>query len=62
MECLQNENKKYCNCGFDCEKKGICCKCVKYHRERQELPACYFSDSVAFSLDRSVETYLKESH
>jgi hypothetical protein len=60
MECRQKENLKNCNCGFECDKKGICCKCLVYHRGQGELPACYFSDKVAASYDRSVETYLKE--
>ena len=60
MECKQKENLQHCNCGFDCDKKGICCLCITYHRERDELPACYFSDKVAASYDRSVQTYLRE--
>jgi len=62
MECKQKINSKSCNCGFECERKGICCDCLAYHREKGELPACYFSDKVAGSYDRSVETYLKEQN
>lgn len=60
MECRREENLKNCNCAFNCDKKGICCKCLAYHRDQGELPACYFSDAVAASYDRSFKTYLKE--
>jgi len=62
MECRQKSNFSKCNCGFDCDKKGICCECLVYHRQKQELPACYFSDKVAGSHDRSITTYLKEKN
>jgi len=40
MECKKEENLKNCPCKSDCELKGICCECVKYHREHGGLPAC----------------------
>ena len=58
MECKQKENLKNCNCTYDCEKKGICCECIKYHRERNELPACYFSNKEEKKYDRSVESFI----
>ena len=37
----QEENKKDCPCTYEpCDKKGICCECIAYHRRRGELPAC----------------------
>jgi len=60
MECRKQENSKRCNCGFECERKGVCCLCVEYHRNKKQLPACYFSDKIAASHDRSAETYFKE--
>ena len=60
MECKQKQNLKKCNCTYDCEKKGICCECVRYHRARKELPACYFSKEGEASYDRSVKNFLKE--
>jgi len=59
MECKKENNLKNCNCSYACEKKGICCECIKYHRERNELPACYFSKKDEASYDRSIESYLK---
>ncbi|MFA5931595.1 MAG: DUF6485 family protein [archaeon] len=59
MECKQKQNLKKCNCSYDCEKKGICCECVAYHRKKRELPACYFNEEKEKSYDRSIENYYK---
>lgn len=57
MECRKEKNLKECNCTFECEKKGLCCECVAYHRARKELPACYFSKKEEASGDRSIKNY-----
>ncbi len=59
MECKKQENQKHCNCTYPCPRKGICCECIKYHRERNELPACYFSKDQEKTYDRSIENFLK---
>lgn len=59
MECKKQENMEYCNCSYACDKKGVCCECIKYHRERGELPACYFSDKEERTYDRSIENFIK---
>jgi hypothetical protein len=60
MECRKDKNSKYCPCTWpNCEKKGICCECIKYHRERGELPACYFSKELEKTYDRSIENFIK---
>ena len=58
-ECKVEENKITCNCTYPCEKKGLCCECVSYHRSRGELPACYFSDDVEKTYDRSIENFIR---
>ncbi|MBU1130601.1 hypothetical protein KJ840_00510 [Patescibacteria group bacterium] len=60
MQCRQSDNQKICNCPHICERKGICCLCLEHHRDKGELPACYFSDEAAATTDRSIETYLQE--
>ncbi len=60
MECKKETNLKDCNCTYDCEKKGICCECVRYHRKRGELPGCYFSEKGEAKYDRSVEAFLED--
>ena len=59
VECNKEENKKDCNCTYSCEKKGLCCKCISYHRRRNELPACYFPDNVERTYDRTIENFVK---
>ncbi|MBU0762936.1 MAG: hypothetical protein KKD39_07905 [Candidatus Altiarchaeota archaeon] len=59
MDCRKNENMKDCNCSYPCDKKGICCMCIKYHRERDELPACYFPEDAEKTYDRSIRYFLK---
>lgn len=59
MKCQKEKNKQHCNCTYDCELKGICCQCIKEHRENGELPACYFSEELEKTYDRSIENFLK---
>ena len=59
VECKVNENKSRCNCTYSCEKKGMCCDCIVYHKNRGELPACYFPDEVERTYDRSIENFIK---
>jgi hypothetical protein len=59
MECKSSENKKKCNCSYPCNKKGICCECITYHRKMLQLPACYFSDEEEKTYDRSIKNYIK---
>ncbi len=58
-ECKKQQNKKNCNCTYPCERKGICCDCLKYHLSRKELPACCFPDDIEATYDRSFENFAK---
>ncbi|MFZ2188921.1 MAG: DUF6485 family protein [Candidatus Moraniibacteriota bacterium] len=60
MECQREKNKVSCNCTYDCELKGFCCECIKEHREKNELPACYFSSEVEKTYDRSAERFFRD--
>ncbi|MFH0789541.1 MAG: DUF6485 family protein [Pseudomonadota bacterium] len=54
------ENMKNCNCSYDpCERKGLCCQCLHYHRRNGELPACYFPDAVEKTYDRSISRFIQ---
>ena len=34
-------NKEKCRCPYgSCERHGVCCECIAYHRERGEKPMC----------------------
>ncbi|MDR2732931.1 MAG: hypothetical protein LBB36_06915 [Fibromonadaceae bacterium] len=37
----QQTNKEQCSCpSKDCERNGLCCKCVAHHRKQGSLPFC----------------------
>ncbi len=59
-ECNYTKNKNNCNCSYEpCSRKGKCCECIIYHRKSDELPACYFSNEVEKTYDRSIDRYIK---
>lgn len=60
MECLRDENGKDCPCTYDCELHGLCCECVRKHRAKGQLPACYFSEAAEKTYDRSIGNFLKD--
>jgi hypothetical protein len=42
----RERNLAGCNCTYEpCGRKGICCECIRYHRNAGELPACFFDDA-----------------
>ncbi|MBN1375908.1 MAG: hypothetical protein JXA01_07115 [Dehalococcoidia bacterium] len=58
-ECKKDVNLSRCNCTYEpCSRKGLCCECIKYHRDMDELPACYFPPEVERTCDRSVERFI----
>jgi len=59
MECKQEENINNCTCTYEpCERKGICCECIAYHRKNQQLPGCLFPSDVERTYDRSLKRFL----
>jgi hypothetical protein len=37
----KDKNKEKCTCGSaNCARHGLCCDCVRFHRERGDLPMC----------------------
>lgn len=59
VECTRKDNKVKCICSYPCERKGVCCTCLQYHRNRGELPACYFSPAAEKTYDRSIEHFIR---
>jgi hypothetical protein len=56
----KKNNLSGCNCTYEpCSRKGICCQCIAYHRDNNELPACFFPAAVEKTFDRSVERFLR---
>ena len=41
-ECVNKwENEQDCTCiEENCERHGICCECIKYHKNKKSKPAC----------------------
>lgn len=59
MECKQDEN--FCNFTYPgCSRHGKCCECLDYHRNNNELPACYFSSESEKTYDRSFKNFFKD--
>jgi len=56
----KDTNLERCNCSYEgCDKKGICCECIFYHRRRGELPACFFPNEVEKKFDRSFAKFVE---
>ena len=54
-----NQNLSDCNCTYNsCPRKGKCCECIQYHKNRDELPACYFSKEAEKTYDRSIDYFI----
>ncbi len=45
-ECLNKyENEQDCPCPDEnCERHGICCECIKYHKNKKNMPVCLRKD------------------
>lgn len=58
MECKKKSNLTNCNCSYSsCERKGICCDCIVYHRKKRQLPACFFPTDAEKTYDRSYDHF-----
>lgn len=60
MECKQQQNKQTCACTYGCPRSGLCCECVRYHRGRNEFPACFFSKKTEATYDRSFRALVED--
>lgn len=60
MECRVEINKEKCACTYHCSKRGMCCECIKSHRENNEIPGCYFSKEGEKTYDRSIENFIRD--
>jgi len=61
MECKnKSRNMQLCNCSYTgCEKMGICCDCIKHHRDKGQIPACYFPIDAEKTYDRSINHFIR---
>jgi hypothetical protein len=59
MICNKECNSENCTCTYEgCPRKGICCECIKHHRDKGELPACYFNKETEKTFDRSIKNFI----
>ncbi|GAB4487724.1 MAG: DUF6485 family protein [Thermodesulfovibrionales bacterium] len=60
MECIQERNRTRCNCTYEpCSRKHKCCECLHYHRQQDQLPACFFNAAYEKTYDRSVANFMR---
>ena len=59
MECKREQNLKGCTCTAACGNHGICCECVRHHRELHQIPGCFFPKNAEATYDRSIENFIK---
>ena len=61
MKCQKKKNLENCPCTSpDCPRKGVCCQCITHHREKGQLPACYFSEKAEKTYDRSINKFIED--
>ncbi len=59
-ECAnREENVSECTCTYPCDRKGMCCECIRHHREVGEMPGCLFPSEVEKTFDRSVRKFVE---
>jgi hypothetical protein len=53
-------NTETCTCTYlACDRRGFCCACITYHREKGQLPGCVFPTEAEKTYDRSVRHYVQ---
>jgi hypothetical protein len=58
-QCTQESNLRSCTCTYEpCERKGLCCECIAYHRRYDELPGCLFPPAAERTYDRSRSAFI----
>jgi len=62
MDCTIEKNNTLCTCTYEgCARRGKCCECVAYHREKKQLPGCFFSREGERTYDRSFRRFIQEN-
>ena len=60
-ECISARSLAHCSCTYTaCDKRGNCCKCVSFHKDRGEIPGCLFSAAAERTYDRSFACLAKD--
>ena len=62
MKCANEAvNAKRCTCTYPgCPRHGVCCDCIAYHRDMDELPGCLFTAADERTYDRSAAFFARK--
>ncbi|MDD3593958.1 MAG: DUF6485 family protein [Candidatus Gastranaerophilales bacterium] len=60
MECKISQNKAHCTCSYPCQRRGLCCECVAYHRSAGQIPGCFFTPAGEKTYDRSYKAFIRD--
>lgn len=62
MSCNEIKNLDNCACTYmSCSKRGHCCACVAYHKNKNEIPGCFFTKEGEKTYNRSVKNFIETS-
>lgn len=62
MDCTIEKNAAKCSCTYtSCVRRGACCQCIAYHRDRGEMVGCYFTPEAERTYDRSMACFLAQA-
>lgn len=54
------KNLEGCTCSYtSCGDRGVCCDCVRKHRNNGEIPGCFFTTLGEKTYDRSIENFIR---
>lgn len=57
----ENKNGNSCPCTYmSCERRGNCCACVAYHRDKNQMVACYFTPELERTYDRAMKNFISQ--
>lgn len=59
MENCNNKRPCTCTC-VECARHGKCCACVAYHRDKGEVPGCFFTPQGERLWDRKLHTLFQD--
>ena len=58
---MKSSQSGHCACTNNaCPSWGDCRPCVARHRDRKEIPGCFFTAAGEKTYDRSVENFIKD--
>ena len=54
----KKQNLARCLCSYKpCARQGVCCECVAYHKNNNQIPGCFFPAEIEKTFDRSIEKF-----